>query len=66
MWPWSGVTSATDPCRPSLTVGGPLAITPISMQSPPPKPRARDVVDYRFSQPDIHGNGFAYDDVPHP
>ncbi len=66
MWPWNGVTSATDPCRPSLTVGGPLAITPISMQSPPPKPRPRDVVDYRFAQLDIHGNGFAYDDVPHP
>jgi tyrosinase len=66
MWPWSGVTSLTDPCRPTQVVGGPLVVTLASPNSPPAQPRPRDVIDYRFSPSTPHGTGFAYDDVRHP
>jgi tyrosinase len=65
LWPWSGVTSPTDPCRPSQTVGGAFVVTLASPTSPPAQPAPRDVIDYRFSLNSPYGNGFAYDDVPH-
>lgn len=62
MWPWNGVTSATDPLRPATAPGGALAGSP-ETKLPGGKPKVRSTIDYLG----IHSGrdlAFAYDDVP--
>jgi tyrosinase len=64
LWPWSGVTSPGDPCRPNQATSGPFRATVTIPSSPPQPPRPADVIEYRYAG-GLLGNGFAYDDVPH-
>jgi len=62
MWPWNGVTSATDPTRPDEAPGGGLADSPC-VSAPGQKPRVRDCIDYYGAIDAASAMGFAYDDV---
>ena len=64
MWPWNGVTSATDPTRPSTAPGGAFPASAVYINSPPAKPRPLDAINYRTNASSSSGMGFAYDDVP--
>jgi len=63
MWPWNGITCATDPTRPCTAPGG--SFPQVVPGAPPPWPRPYDLVEYRFLDANtISGMGFSYDDVP--
>ena len=63
MWPWNGVTSATDPTRPATAPCGPLPLSVVVI-SPGGQPRSADMVNYLGNATQPLGMGFAYDDVP--
>jgi tyrosinase len=62
MWPWNGITTATDPTRPPTAPGGAMATSPC-VAAPGPKPRVRDCIDYRGAISAASHMGFDYDDV---
>jgi tyrosinase len=62
MWPWNGITSATDPTRPPTAPGGAMATSP-SVGAPVPPPRVRDCIDYHGVINAASNMGFDYDDV---
>jgi tyrosinase len=62
MWPWNGITSATDPTRPSDAPGGPMAPSPV-VGAPGKEPRVRDCLDYHGVINPASIMGFDYDDV---
>ncbi|MCP3411443.1 tyrosinase family protein [Bradyrhizobium sp. CCGB01] len=62
MWPWNGITNATDPTRPSTAPGGPLATSPY-IAAPGLQPRVRDCIDYHGVVNAASNMGFNYDDV---
>jgi tyrosinase len=62
MWPWNGITSATDPTRPPTAPGGSLATSPC-VAAPGSPPRVRDVLDYHGVINAVSNMGFDYDDV---
>jgi tyrosinase len=62
MWPWNGITSATDPTRPPTAPGGALA-TSSCVDAPGVQPRVRDVLDYQGVISAASNMGFGYDDV---
>ena len=66
LWPWNGITTAADTCRPADALGGPFRLTVVAPLSPPSQPTPADVIDYRFTPVSRGGNGFAYNDIPHP
>ena len=62
MWPWNGVTSATDLSRPPTAPGGGMAASTVT-SAPGPTPTVRSMLDYEG----VGGGaplGFDYDDVP--
>lgn len=63
LWPWSGVTDASDTCRPNQA-STPFRASVVTPASPPQPPRPADVIEYRYAG-GLLGNGFGYDDVPH-
>ena len=63
MWPWNGVTSATDPTRPATAPCGALPLSVITF-SPARQPTFGEMVNYLGNATRPLGMGFAYDDVP--
>ncbi|MEZ0213179.1 MAG: tyrosinase family protein [Xanthobacteraceae bacterium] len=62
LWPWNGVTDATDDTRPPTAPGGSLAASVLT-SAPGPSPTIRSVIDFQG----VKGSaplGFDYDDVP--
>lgn len=64
MWPWNGITRATDPTRPIDAPGGSLAMSPC-VGAPGLQPRVRDCIDYHGVINAGAKMGFDYDDVRH-
>lgn len=64
MWPWNGITNATDPTRPATAPGGQLPASVVVGFWPPTQPKAGNMVEYRGNASFPTGMGFAYDDVP--
>lgn len=69
MWPWNGVTSATDPNRPSTAPGDGLLPSSIAPPLPPPPPlergpRVQEMIDYQGRFANAH-LGFDYQDIPY-
>jgi tyrosinase len=62
MWPWNGITSATDPTRPPTAPGGGMAASP-AVGAPGTQPRVRDCLDYHGVTDAASDMGFDYDDV---
>jgi len=62
MWPWNGITNATDPTRPPTAPGGALATSPC-VGAPGPQPRVKDLIDYHGVISAASNMGFDYDDV---
>lgn len=63
MWPWNGITGATDRDRPINAPGGNLAQSLIT-NAPGPSPRVGDLIDYRGVMNRNNYLGFDYDDIP--
>jgi tyrosinase len=62
MWPWNGITTATDSTRPPTAPGGGMAPSALTT-APGPHPLVRSMLDYEA----VNGGpslGFDYDDVP--
>ena len=62
MWPWNGITQASDPTRPPTAPGGSFGMSVIT-SAPGPTPMVRGMLDFQG----VHGGpnlGFCYDDVP--
>lgn len=62
MWPWNGVTSATDPTRPPTAPGGGLASSPCTA-APGTQPRVQQALDYRGTINAASRLAFDYDDA---
>ena len=62
MWPWNGITSATDNTRPPTAPGGAMAASPC-VSAPSLQPRVRDCIDYHGVINAASNMGFDYDDV---
>ncbi|WP_210338429.1 tyrosinase family protein [Bradyrhizobium genosp. L] len=62
MWPWNGITRATDPTRPVTAPGGPMSASPC-VAAPGLQPRVRDCIDYHGAIDAAANMGFDYDDV---
>jgi tyrosinase len=62
MWPWNGITRATDPTRPDNAPGGPMTTSPC-VGAPAPQPRVRDCIDFHGVINVASNMGFDYDDV---
>lgn len=64
MWPWNGVTSATDPTRPATAPCGALPLSIVAVSAPARQPTSGEMVNYLGNATRPFGMGFAYDDVP--
>jgi tyrosinase len=62
MWPWNGITSATDPTRPPTAPGGGMAPSPCTA-APGAQPRVRQTLDYRGIISAASRLAFDYDDA---
>lgn len=62
MWPWNGVTSATDPTRPPTAPGGALSGS-AAATAPGPQPLVSDMLDFQGRISNVSRLGFDYDDV---
>ncbi len=62
MWPWNGITSATDPTRPPTAPGGGLASSPCTT-APGTQPRVQQALDYRGTINAASRLAFDYDDA---
>ena len=62
MWPWNGITSATDPTRPPTAPGGGMAASPCT-GAPGTQPRVQQTLDYRGTINATSRLAFDYDDA---
>lgn len=62
MWPWNGITSATDPTRPPTAPGGGMASSPCTT-APGTQPRVQQTLDYKGTINAASRLAFDYDDA---